>query len=157
MGLKTNLLNETIKDLPLREAITVAEDTAVPVVLQRMREKRLGCVIIVDADGKPLGTFTERAMIDLMVRETAAWESMPVGKCLEKEWFSVPLTTPISHVMDLIREHAVRFVCVTDEAGRAVGLTGQKGLAEYIADHFPRQVMAQRLGGKLGQETREGA
>ncbi len=157
MGLRQNLLDETVKDLPLREVIAVTEDTTVAVVLGRMREKHLGCVIAVDADGKPLGIFTERAMIDLLVRDPAAWESMPVGKCLEKEWFSVQLTTPISHVMDLIREHAVRFVCVTNEAGHAVGLTGQKGLSEYIADHFPRQVMVQRLGGKPGQETREGA
>ncbi len=157
MGLKKNLLNETVKNLPLREAITMTEDTVMTAVLDRMREKHLGCVIVVDADGKPLGTFTERAMIDLLARDPAAWESMPVGKCLEKEWFSVQLTTPISHVMDLIREHAVRFVCVTDEAGHPVGLTGQKGLSEYIADHFPRQVMVQRLGGKPGTETREGA
>ena len=157
MGLKQNLLNETVKNLPLREAITVTEDTVVTAVLDRMREMHLGCAIVVDADGKALGAFTERAMIDLLARDPVAWESRPVGKCLEKEWFSVQLTTPISHVMDLIREHAVRFVCVTDEAGQVVGLTGQKGLSEYIADHFPRQVMVQRLGGKPGTETREGA
>ena len=50
-----------------------------------------------------------------------------------------------------------RFVCELDEQGKVKGLTGQKGLSEYIADHFPEQVMVQRVGGQPGMGTREGA
>ena len=157
MGLKENLLTEKVTELPLREAITVSEESTVATVLDRMREKHLGCAVVADAAGKPLGVFTERTLIDLMLKGTVQWETMPVRDCLEKEWFSVPAATPIAEVVGLIREHAARFVCVTDAEGRVVGLTGQKGVSEYIADHFPRQVMVQRLGGKPGLNTREGA
>ncbi len=51
----------------------------------------------------------------------------------------------------------VRFLCVVDEDRRVVGLTGQKGLMEYVADHFPRQVMVQRIGCTPFLATREGA
>ena len=41
-------------------------------------------------------------------------------------------------------------------AGRPVALTGQKGVVEYIADHFPRHVLTQSPG--AGQpDEREGA
>jgi CBS domain-containing protein len=157
MGLKENLLREQVKDLPLREALTATEETLVTTALARMHEKRLGCVIVVDAGGKPLGMFTERTLIELLLRESVPWDTLRVRDCLDKEWYTVPSTASVMQVLDLIRVKAVRFVCVVDEAGRAVGLTGQKGLSEYIADHFPRQVLVQRLGGKLGPENREGA
>jgi uncharacterized Ntn-hydrolase superfamily protein len=76
---------------------------------------------------------------------------------LDPEYFEVSVRDTVCHVMDRVRRQGARFVCVVDEMGRAVALTGQKGLAEYIADHFPDQVMVQRVGGRPGQETREGA
>ena len=40
---------------------------------------------------------------------------------------------------------------------RIAGLTGQKGLIEFVADHFPGQVMVQRIGGQPYPSDREGA
>jgi CBS domain-containing protein len=157
MGLRENLLHEQVKDLPLREAITLDAAVLVATALERMREKRLGCAIVVDAAGKPEGMFTEQTLIELLLQDSVPWDTLRLGECLEKEWHAVPATASVYEVLELIRVHGVRFVCVVDAAGRVVGLTGQKGLSEYIADHFPRQVLVQRLGGKLGQERREGA
>ena len=93
----------------------------------------------------------------MLLRGPVALNRVTVGECLDKLWFTAQRTTPIRYVMDLVHDHGARFVCVTDAEGRAVALTGQKGLSEYIADHFPRQVMVQRLGGKPGLAAREGA
>jgi len=76
---------------------------------------------------------------------------------LEAEWFCVHSSDPIATVLDLVQNRGARFVCELDEYGKVKGLTGQKGLSEYIADHFPEQVMVQRIGGQLGMGTREGA
>ena len=44
-----------------------------------------------------------------------------------------------------------------DDQGKLVGLTGQKGLMEYVAEHFPGEVMVQRVGEKPYTQSREGA
>ena len=44
-----------------------------------------------------------------------------------------------------------------DDAGRVTGLTGQKGLMEYVAERFPRQIKVQMMSSKLHMNTREGA
>lgn len=157
MGLRENLRQERVKELPLRESLTVSEDTKLRSVIELMREKHLGSVMVVNAEGKPLGTFTERTLIELLLKDSVAWESLPVKQCVDKLWFTVQLTTPIRTVMELVCEEAARFICVTDADGHAVALTGQKGLAEYVADHYPRQVMVQRISSKPGVEDREGA
>ena len=46
---------------------------------------------------------------------------------------------------------------VLDDEGRPVGLTGQKGVMEYIAEHFPRQGKVQLMESKLHMDHREGA
>ena len=51
----------------------------------------------------------------------------------------------------------LRFLCVVDENGQVAGLTGQRGLMEYVAEHFPGEVMVQRIGQPPYLSDREGA
>ena len=53
--------------------------------------------------------------------------------------------------------HDLRFVCVVDETGRAVALTGQRGVMEYIAGHYPRRIWPSRTACRPYFQTREGA
>ena len=157
MRLEENIKKERVSDLPLREAITIPTDTAVSAAIELMRQKQLGCAIVVDPDGKPKGTFTERTVIDLVLQQPDNLSALLVGEHMDDEWFTVKQTALIREVMDTIQHKSARFVCVLDDEGRAVALTGQKGLSEYVAEHLPRQVMVQRVGGKPGMDTREGA
>jgi CBS domain-containing protein len=157
MRLQENLKRECVSDLPLREAIVIQTDTTVSAAIELMRERQLGCAVVTDADGKPLGTFTERTIIDLVLQQPDNLNALAVGDYMDEEWFSVKQTDSICTVLETIQRRAARFVCVLDEDGKVVALTGQKGLSEYVAEHFPRQVVAQSVGGKPGMETREGA
>lgn len=157
MGLKENLQNESVSQLPTREAVLLQPETSVRQAVEMLQAKHLGCAVVVDADGMPLGVFTERSLIELLLQQPEDLDQIPVREHLEKEWYKVQSSEPIATVFDLVQKHGVRFVCELDEQGKVVGLTGQKGLSEYIADHFPAEVMVQRIGGQPGMETREGA
>jgi CBS domain-containing protein len=157
MGLQSNIQSEPVASLPLREGIIVTADATVRSVMDRMRQRQLGCAIVVDPDGRPLGTFSGRSVIELLLQQPDQLEQLTVGRALDEAWYQVRNTEPIVTVLNLVQQQGARFVCVIDEQGRAVGLTGQKGLSEYIADHYPQQVMIQRVGGRPGQLAREGA
>ena len=156
MGLEENLAKEHVSDLNLREPIKVQNDTIVRAAVAQMRERQLGCAVIVDDSDKPIGVFSERSVIDVLTRDTSL-DNFKVGDFRDKNWAAVCLTDPISDVFDAIQHRGMRFVCVVDEEGCVAGLTGQRGLSEYFADHFPGQVMVQRVGGKSNMQQREGA
>ena len=156
MGLQENMLNEPISGLALREAITVQPDLSVRDSVLRMREKKLGCVIVVDADSKPIGMFTEAMLRNLLVEDRATLNET-VQKHMADQFPWVEMTDPVVTVLEAMQTKNHRFVCVVDDEGRVVGLTGQKGLMEYIADHFPQQVLTQRAGAKPPLSEREGA
>lgn len=155
MGLQENLRNETVDQLALREAIRVDPEMRVREAVERMREASLGCAIIVDGQQHPLGTFTEEDLIGLLVEDPRDLDD-PVDAHRSAKWASVRLSDPIAKVLLAMRLKNLRFVCVTDEESRVAALTGQKGLMEYIADHFPQHVMVQRVGMKPSTQQREG-
>ncbi|MCC5830549.1 MAG: CBS domain-containing protein [Phycisphaeraceae bacterium] len=157
MGLRQDIRNETVAGLSLRPVIRVLATSSVRQAAAKMREAGLGLVVVVDEYDKPLGRFSERDLIRLLAKSTAAIDD-PVSRYMTPTEYCVKINDPIQQVFSRMEVYGRRFVCVSNEEGtRMVGLTGQKGLMEYVADHFPRQVKVQELEPKLYMEDREGA
>jgi CBS domain-containing protein len=156
MGLRENILEETVAKLPLREVIKVRPSTPVREVAKKMRAKHLGCAILVDAKGKPVGKFTERKLMRLLLENPKNLDE-PVEKFSYPSGDPVAVTDSIAKMVQVMQSRQLRFLSVVDGQGRVVALTGQKGLMEYIAEHFPRRVKVERLQSKLSMDDREGA
>lgn len=156
MGLVDNIRTETVAQLPLREALLVSPRLILRAAIAIMKRKQLGCVIAVDALGRPIGTFTERSIIHLLRRDPSVLDRKTVGDYLDPKWAVVKESDPVFAVLEAMHKKKLRFVVVTNNVGRATALSGQKGLMEYIADHYPQQVMVQQVGTKPAVE-REGA
>lgn len=156
MGLLENMKREHVEKLALRKPVTVPPETPIREVIQRMRDAHLGCAIVLDDDRKPEGMFTESMLTQLLVHDRDALDDA-VSTQMATQWPWVKLSDPIAHVLEAMQIKNVRFICVVDDKGRLAGLTGQKGLMEYVADHFPEQVMVQRIGNTPYLQEREGA
>jgi len=156
MGLAESIKTERVRDLPYRKPILLGEDASIASAIELMRAKRIGCAFIVDDMGRPLGFFTERKVIELLAQGYTDLDDIPLSEHMDDAWFAVHEDAPLCEVVDAIQRRGARFLCVTDEEGCVVALTGQKGLAEYVADHFPNLVTVGRVGGRPGLD-REGA
>lgn len=156
MGLYEDFRSEPVKRLALREPIMLAPKASVRDAIALMSDKNLGCVVVVDEAQKPVGMFTEGMLRHLLVSSPGA-----VDDGLQEQMASrfpwVQIDDPIQMVLDAMVEKNTRFVCVVDEAGKLVGLTGQKGLMEHVAEHFPLQVMVQHIEDSPYISQREGA
>jgi len=156
MGLYENIRNEPVSRLALREPVVVGREATVRDAVSRMREQKLGCAIVVDDERKPVGLFAESKLTRLL-SDTPAAVYDPILEHHDPQWPTVKASEPISRVLSALELDNVRFLIVVDNQGRLAGLTGQKGLMEYVAEHFPRQVIVQRIGGKPYPAEREGA
>ena len=112
--------------------------------------------MIVGQGGKPVGIFTERSVLNVIVQGTSL-DNHVVGDYTDPSFRLVSHCEPIANVWEAILRDGCRFICVIDADGHLIGLTGQRGLAEYVAEHFPQQIMVQRLEGKPWIHQREGA
>ena len=156
MGLFENMNTEPVRNLNLRDPVLARPDDALRDVIRAMRERNLGCAVLVDDDRKPVGMFTEGMLTRIVASKPNALDQT-VGSQAADQWPQVTLSDPIVAVLEALEAKNVRFLTVVDEEGRIAGLAGQKGLMEYVADHFPGQVMVQRVGQKPYMHKREGA
>ncbi|MAE64833.1 MAG: hypothetical protein CMJ18_11245 [Phycisphaeraceae bacterium] len=156
MGLRHSILNDPVSRLELRPVILVEREATVAATVRRMREQRLGCSVVVDGDGRPVGKFTEHLLVSLLLRDASAMQA-PVSEQMSADWDAVGLDDPIARVIECMESKRVRYVIVIDDDGRPIHLTGLKGVVRYVSDHFPRQVQVQPDGAKLYMDEREGA
>ena len=155
MGLRQDILQQPVTELNWRKLVKVAPTETVRRIVAVMQEEHLGGVVVVGDDGKAIGEFTDRDLIRLLLDDSAAMDN-PVGRHMSDTWGQIRQTDPIARIIDQMQDRKLRYVVVVDDEGLPVGLTGQKGVMEYIADHFPRQVKVQMMKSKLHMDQREG-
>jgi CBS domain-containing protein len=156
MGLQENIRTEPVEQLKIRNAITVGATTVIREAVQMMRDGNVGCVVVIDDDQKPIGVFTESMLTEVLAHHPSAIEET-IEKHVAQRFPWVRSSDPIMDVVESMQVKNVRILCVLDEQDRVVGYTGQRGLMEYVAEHFPGQVMVQRIGQSSYLSDREGA
>ena len=156
MGLQENLRTETVERLEIRQPVVAQPDSTVQDAVRQMRERNLGCVVVVDPDGKPVGIFTESMLIDLIAHHREKLKE-PLSDHMTGQIPWVRNTDPITDVLQAMQLKNIRLLCVVDQHDRLIGITGQRGLMEYIAEHFPGDVNVQRIGMAPWLGDREGA
>jgi CBS domain-containing protein len=156
MSLKQQILSDPISEIPLRPALTLPRSATVGQAVDLMRGAKLGCVFVVNQKDEPIGKFTERLLIHLLLTHPRALDEK-IGDHMAKSWAPIQRVEPIARLIDLMQGLDLRFVCVVDDHGRVNALTGQKGLMEYIAERCPRQVKVSRVGSHPYMIQREGA
>lgn len=85
IGLRTKML---VKDVMSSPVVTIDEDASVNQVAGLMDKDDLGCIIVTDKEGKPLGILTER---DLVLRVLA--KNVRPDSVKAKEVMTSPLIT----------------------------------------------------------------
>jgi CBS domain-containing protein len=156
MGLFEDFRKDTVRSLNLREAVAVPPGALVRSAIEAMREKQLGCAVVVDEAGRPVGMLNEVIIREGLVRNPSFVDE-PVSEHMTAQFPCVTLDDPVALVVAGMQRKDTRFVCVVDADGKAVALTGQKGLMEFIAENFPRQVLVERIGQTGYPDEAEGA
>jgi len=142
--------------MKLRPLVTVALVAKVREAIATMQQNRIGCVAIVDSDGRPVGKFTERLVMRVLLKDSSALDE-PVSQHMVKPWSTVTQDDTVARLIDRMESGKLRFVCVVDSEGRAVALVGQRGVIKFLAEQFPREVKVQMMTTKQHMDQREGA
>ena len=151
MGLKESLAEAPVSELALREPVVVPPETTLREAVRKMSESSLGCVIIVDHAGRPLGQLTESDLTRLLHKSPGAMDD-PIERHATGGFVTVTSQDRVSRVLEAMQREDTRFVCVVDQKGVVAGLTGQKGLMEFVAEHFPQHVMVERVSSRPHQQ-----
>jgi len=139
------LTQARLRHLNQTETVKVGPDIPVREVCARMQETRTGGVLVVGADGRLQGIFTERDFLDkLALPDARAHLSVDLASPVKKLMTASPRAlSPDQTLGDAIRlmtEGGYRHIPLVEEDGRVFGLVSANDLVNFIAEHFPTEV-----------------
>lgn len=156
MGLRDDLLNEPISSLVISPGVRFPLTAPVRAAVASMRERREGCVIIIDSHGYPEGKFTEHQIAGLVATRPGFMDE-PISRHMRDAWAKVRHSEPIANLIHKLQDYRLRYVIVVDDEGKTVGVVGQRALMHFIGEYFPHQVRTSEMDAKVAMDTREGA
>jgi CBS domain-containing protein len=133
------LNREKIRSLRLSEPARVAPETSLGDTLRAMKAARIGCALICE-EGRVVGILTERDVLNKVAGQSVD-HGEPVLKFMTREPRALRRDDNLGEAIRLMTHGGYRHVPLTDEQGRDAGVLCAKDLVEYIAEHFPAEVV----------------
>jgi CBS domain-containing protein len=99
-----------------------------------MEETNVGCLVIVDETGKPLGIVTDRDIVTRAVVPQLPPDETPLSVIMTREPRSVDDSTPIEQAVATMGSVGIRRLVVTGDEGVLVGLLSMDDVIDLIAE-----------------------
>jgi len=126
----------TVGPICVREVDTTFEAEPVQVAAQRMHDRKVGTLVVVDEFQRPIGMLTDR---DLAIRVVARGMdpfATTVGQVMTRGPRTVLQTSPIESALAVMRTTACRRLPVVDDDGKVVGLLSLDDILDLLAEEF---------------------
>jgi len=131
-----------VKDLIQRKVVTIEPDDTVMLAAQRMKDKMVGSLVVLDGD-KPAGIITDR---DIAIRVVGAGKdpTTPVREVMTRDPITIRDDASFFDLTKAFREAAVRRLIVVDKDGKLVGLISIDDIFELLTTEFANLIVAIR-------------
>lgn len=113
-----------------RKAASLAPDTPVSVMLERMSSERWDYAVVTRHE-VPVGIVTERDIPKLLAKHIDI-ESTQVKDVMSAPVLTIPLTASVADAVECMAQHRIRHIIVVDEQEHFMGAISQHGLLERL-------------------------
>ncbi|MFZ2161728.1 MAG: DUF294 nucleotidyltransferase-like domain-containing protein [Sideroxyarcus sp.] len=125
-SLEQQSLASPLSSIIRRTPVTCSPDTSVRQVLEIMREQRIGSMVAVDEDGRPIGIMTLHDVLDRIAIPQIDLDQ-PVIEVMSMQLTTLPPQSLAHEAALMMAKHGFRHVLVV-ENGKLVGLVSEKDL-----------------------------
>lgn len=126
-----------IRDLAVRDVVTVTPQTTLTECAQVMRNQHVGSVVVLDDKGrrdKPSGILTDRDIVIEAVAMGLDADTLTAGDVMSQPLVTAREDDDILDALARMREAGVRRLPVLDAAGNLTGLVAIDNLLEALAE-----------------------
>ena len=127
----TGFLCQSLGSIGIREALPVQTHTPVEQVMELLRRNKIGCVSVVNEDGKLVGIFSERDYV-LKLYGVNPGEEGPVGEVMTPNPAAEKSDCTVAYALNLMSRGGYRHLPIVDDENRPVGMISIKDMADSI-------------------------
>ena len=117
-----------------RVVATATANESVHEAAKRMEENNVGCLVVVNEGGKPLGIVTDRDIVTRAVAKELKPAETPLSVVMTREPRSVNESTPIEEAVATMGSAGIRRIVVTGDEGLLVGILSVDDVIELILE-----------------------
>jgi CBS domain-containing protein len=135
------LLNDRIAVLGPAEPVCLREGASVQEAIERMLARRQAGVLIVDADGRLTGIFTERDVLTRVAGQGRDPRQTTLGAVMTREPEALGPADRIAYAVHSMSVAGYRTVPLVDAQRRPLGVVTVSDVIRWLADLFPEAVL----------------
>lgn len=120
----------------VREVDVISEDESAQTAAGRMHSRKVGTLVVVDSETRPVGIVTDRDLTVRVLAKGLDGTQLPVRDVMTHTPETVYPETAIEDALRRMRVGAFRRVPVVDDDGRLVGLLSLDDILELLAEEF---------------------
>ncbi len=110
---------------------TAAPDAAISEVLAEMAALKISCIVVVDAERRPLGIFTERDTVRLLA-ERRGLGLLKMAEVMSTPPFSAAADIDFREAYRLLQERGFRHLVIVDGNGRLQGIVTEGDFLQHL-------------------------
>ncbi len=131
--------SEPIGKVDLQKAAVVPSGTTIIDAVREMKYNQIGCVLVVDKDGKLIGLLSNGDLLHDYVGTTLPGDT-PVDTIMTKEPFTGTPSLTVKEALEIFHTKPFRHMPIL--SGKHVkGILSIRGLMTFISEHLPLEVM----------------
>ncbi len=126
-------LQAPITELNVRTPLVVGPDTPAREAIDVLKEKRAGCVLVVDAEGYLLGIFTERDVLKKLVSAGSAAPDRPVADFMTPAPTVLHQDDSIVYALHQMHLGGYRHIPLMDDDEKPNHIVSVRTVVDYLA------------------------
>ncbi|MGE5490841.1 MAG: DUF294 nucleotidyltransferase-like domain-containing protein [Actinomycetota bacterium] len=120
-------LNSPLSGVGARSPITVTPETPIRAALETMSKAKVGSLVVVGGDGRPVGIFTQSDLLDRVVLADVD-QASPISEVMSSHPFSLEEHATAYDAMLAMATHSIRHVMVINAEGKLSGVVSERDL-----------------------------
>jgi CBS domain-containing protein len=125
-------------ELCQRKVVTVRRHEELVTAAWMMRERNVGCLVVVEPAGiqggeRPVGTLTDRDIVTAVIAADKDPRDVVVDDVMTHHPITVPSSASIEEALQRMRVGGVRRVPLVDDRGRLAGILALDDIYEHFA------------------------
>ncbi|MDD2742389.1 MAG: DUF294 nucleotidyltransferase-like domain-containing protein [Rhodocyclaceae bacterium] len=120
-------LNSPLSGIGSRNPVTVTPNTPVRSAMETMSQARVGSLVVISEERKPVGMFTRSDLLDRVLLADLP-HSAPISEAMSTTLFILEEQATAYDAMLAMATHGIRHILVSDAEGKLTGVVSERDL-----------------------------
>ena len=109
-----DIMTETVNDFMRKSLITIEESASVQEAANRMKDKNVSSLVVIDEISRPLGLITERDLVRKVCIHDVSTSKLIIKEIMSSPLITIDSNSSASEAVDMMLRNNVRHLLVVD-------------------------------------------